>query len=498
MSTGSSIVRKIGDYLDDRGADLISKLDYELSSRIERSETNDEIIRFLCEVDTSLPLGYLLRRYIYKNHCVICEADGKYYYTLKDGTKVALSPIYTNIVTVTDADGITHSEAFFCDEQFTIPYTLETDLEKYVSVFLDIAIKYASTDPDAANDASKVELPFDKTEMRRLLRVTGACTRKKMFDISFALHMNSDATTEFLTRALAEQTYNFRNPDEIIAYFCQSTEQYNSYADYLRLCAQFKSISEAADAATLTQRDDYSRICATTIRETISTENELMSFLMANRHEFTGFSKRVYDQFIRYYSSLKKLLGIHVQGRPFDNDEQFARELVSFTPRYTHETVRNDRTIYSGEFMRISNKSTAKKPQTTTMAKEITENLPFRERLEDLVRKEKPVERKDLIFFFFHLFFIKLYREHQLEHPDKDFVFSTSQYKTFKEQCNNMLVECGMSPLYPANKFDKFILITLFADDPLEIFDYIFANSFFNEPEYIERPDSESSEADDE
>ena len=45
-----------------------------------------------------------------------------------------------------------------------------------------------------------------------------------------------------------------------------------------------------------------------------------------------------------------------------------------------------------------------------------------------------------------------------------------------------MLVRCGMSKLYPANRFENLILISLVSSNPFEMFEDIIEASFFNEP----------------
>lgn len=60
--------------------------------------------------------------------------------------------------------------------------------------------------------------------------------------------------------------------------------------------------------------------------------------------------------------------------------------------------------------------------------------------------------------------------------------YSALDYRVFMDDCNEMLVRCGMSKLYPANLFENLILISLVSLNPFEMFEDIIEASFFNEP----------------
>ena len=61
--------------------------------------------------------------------------------------------------------------------------------------------------------------------------------------------------------------------------------------------------------------------------------------------------------------------------------------------------------------------------------------------------------------------------------------YSAEDYFVFLEECNDLLVRCGMSRLYPGNRFENLILLSLLASNPFEMFENIIEYSFFNEPQ---------------
>ena len=160
------------------------------------------------------------------------------------------------------------------------------------------------------------------------------------------------------------------------------------------------------------------------------------------------------------------------------NSEQLAKAMMYFYPRANSKRNKNGKNIISNDFISISNGEAgqkSKKVQTTTLPKEITINMLVSDRLDDLINQIKPVTRKDLVFMRFYVFSLDLI--------DKG-SYQQSDYRDFIDECNSMLVRCGMSRLYPANRFENLILLSLLSSNPYEMFENIMEYSFINEPEF--------------
>lgn len=453
-------------------------------SSIEDSE--EEIIRYLTGIRCSLSLGMAIRRYLCGKFA--SKTDNGYRFVLQDGSEVSVQD--------------------YMREDYSIE---NDDIKEYTSVFYDVYMKY---NPD-------LSIPkFNVAEARRLLRVDSACQRKKMFEISFALHVNPAEMNKFLTDVLAVQTYNYRDPYEIIAYFCHSQEEYNSYAAYIDLVNKYKT-QIAKKVGTEEKRSSYTAYAMKEIQTNINSERELFKFLSENQADFIGFSQTAYNEFrlmydkvcekVRYqrptnddylhnatFSTvhdrevyedrvsrsvkwnqidnskvLAKKLGVPFIGNP----EQLAYAMLSFIPRATFKKQQDGKTVVSADFISISNGESgqkSKKVQTTKMPKDITMNLLMRDRLDDLLLQNKQVERKDLVFLKFFLFAL------HLRETDS---YSYVEYLGFKDECNDMLLRCGMSRLYAANRFENLILLSLLSSRPFEMFEDIIEYSFINEPE---------------
>lgn len=450
---------------------------YEIEDNIEKLEENEEeIIKYLNNIRYSLPLGIALRRYI-------CTKFG---IKTKDGYKVTLSDETSYIL-----------KDFQSDD-----YDLQNDdIKEYIEIFQFINEKYNTDESD------NLSLEIPKPEIRRLLRSTTYCLRSKMFLLSFALHMNNKEMEKFLTDVLAEQTYNYRDPEEIIAMFCQSDERINTYPDYLRIKAKFSEAVKKNPIKNNSQIENYTAFARTSFENEIKTEEELIAFLISNIPNFAGYSQTTYNEFVILYnkaleksklqslsndeylvsddattydkrSEQKERIDRAIRLQKVKNTEQLAKAMLQFLPRASSKRIRNDKVIVSNDFISISNGEAgqkSKKIQTTTLPKEITMNMLVSDRLDDLIRQIKPVTRKDLVFMRFYVFSLDLI--------DKG-SYLQSDYRDFIDECNSILVRCGMSRLYPANRFENLVLLSLLSSNPFEMFENIIEHSFINEPEF--------------
>lgn len=480
------ITRILTGKINDWGLDKIYEIEDDLAGLENKVP---EIIDYLKDIHFSMPLGLALRRYM-------CE-------------KYSLGLNEENHTYVFDITGKTILTRDYLQEGYDIE---NDDIKEYIELFTYIYEKF-NTDENG-----RCELKLTKAEIRRQLRSTSGCIRKKMFDLSFALHMDSEFTSKFLTDVLAEQTYNYREPYEIIAQFCQSNESFNSYNIYYDLCRMFDDKSKNVCVSEIA-KENYTSYARNEVSKGITTIEQLMDFLIDNISNFKKYSETAYKEFVMLYKKAgDNLLSEEgytvsdkldfeqlkiwienrrhstnsnekkksVDDRSFVFPEQLARKMLACIPRatfitYKKEDVEKKRPIVNDDFIRIYNGENGQDPQkikTTELPKVITMNLPVSDRLWDLIRQEKTVTRKDLVFMKFYVF--SLYLQEKEE-------YSANDYYTFLDECNSMLVRCGMSRLYPGNRFENLIMLSLLASNPFEMFENIIEYSFINEP----KPDAD-------
>ena len=328
--------------------------------------------------------------------------------------------------------------------------------------------------------ANKIMEELNRQEIRRLLKAE-TCKRSKMFLLGFALHMNDKEIYKFLTDILAEQTYNYRNPKEIIALFCQSHEEHNTYAEYMRLTEAYNKLEEIPSE----EKEYFTNYAKNMVEDDIQTEEELMLFLSENKANFNGYSRTSYNEFKRLYYEAMSMATYTTEKyeiKHVKNSEQLAKAILEFIPRANwkktqivkqtkekKKVVVNDFIpVYNGE-----NGQNSKKVITTNLSKDITKNLLIADRLEDLIKQEKTVKRKDLVFMKFYVFSLYLQKKEE---------YLMNDCFAFMDECNDILIRCGMSKLYVGNRFENLIMLSLAASKPYEMFGNIIESTFFNEP----------------
>lgn len=459
---------------------------YEMEDNIRNPKKDvEEIIEYLKNVNLSISFGRALRRFICNRYGTFDEAAGQYVFDLIEGEEIRVEDYHQDDYDLT-----------------------KTDVAAFTALFLAINSKF-NTDSDG-----KLWLNFPKNEAKRLLQASSPCRRDKMFFISFALHMNSDETKKFLNDVLAEQTYNFRNPNEIIAYYCQCNEERNSYQNYCSLKQQYEQMVQISQPG-LKMEKGYTVFATWKVNTVIENDEQLLHFMIENAANFIGYSQTAYEEFVTLLTRAKELttyqallndeyisdttaytreqyeqkvdrINSSIESRQVMNNEQLAREMLACIPRYSKKYVRElkdkngNKTgetlkVVEHDFIAIRNGESGqeKEKRTTILPKQITKNLLMSDRLNALEKQRKPVERKDLVFLFFYVFSKKI--EEKGSYTAKD-------YNVFIDECNAMLNRCGMSNLYPANQFENLIFLSLLASNPFEMFETIIEYSFFNEP----------------
>lgn len=459
---------------------------YEMEENIRNPQKNvEEIIEYLKDTNISIFFGKALRRFICNRYGVFDVNTNQYVFDLIEGEEIRTEDY--------------HQEDYDLSK---------TDVAAFTMLFLAINQKF-NTDSDG-----KLWLNFPKNEAKRLLQAQSPCRRDKMFLVSFALHMDSEETKKFLNDVLAEQTYNFRNPDEIIAFYCQSDEMRNSYQNYCRLKQQYETRVKVTNHS---QKMDtgYTHFAKLKMDTAIENDEQLLQFLTDNSVNFIGFSQTAYEEFTALLNEAKGLttyqalsndehimdhavytkeqyeekverINSAIQSRQVMNNEQLAREMLSCIPRYSRRYVREltdkqgNKTgetlkVVEHDFIAIRNgeRGQEEEKRTTILPKQITKNLLMSDRLNALEKQRKPVERKDLVFLFFYVYSKRI---------EKKGSYTAKDYNIFIDECNDMLNRCGMSNLYPANQFENLILLSLLASNPFEMFETIIEYSFFNEP----------------
>jgi len=302
--------------------------------------------------------------------------------------------------------------------------------------------------------------------------------RKVVFLLGFGLKMSVEDVNEFLTKALREQEINFKDPFEIICWYC-----YKNGYNYLKFQKLWQAYEETQPnsfnvniiyrEATIGFRNSASRI---------HDDSTLLSHLskLKTADNKSKFSVTARNHFDSLYNATKEIVANMYNETEIEHNEAKVSE-------YRTKMANNTRLFDSEKQMRIEKKKAEKYVFTSDditpsdIEHVICSAIPLdrhgnllpikaskfnehfygrkfsRQRLKDILSNEAEIDRFDLITLNFFVFSQKAE-----EYPN-----SKNRYMQFLNTTNEILEKCGMGELYVSNPYECFVLMCILSDDPL-------------------------------
>lgn len=276
--------------------------------------------------------------------------------------------------------------------------------------------------------------------------------RETVFLLGFGLRMSADDVSDFLTRVLREQDFDFHNPEEVIYWYC-FFKQYGYYkAEELKQkyaeLAPDESYTEAA-------RVYSGGLC-------LDTEEKLFQYLAyvkAGADDPMSEKSQAFQEFQRLLNRAKEIIASMYQG----DEEEKERGKVWNVSEISDSDV--EKVICSG--IPVNKMGNLKKMSASILAKHFSQKRFSRQRINSILNHKFPVERFDLITLEFFI----VSQEMQDEDPYK-------RYRHFLDEIQAILHKCGMSEIYIVNPYECFLLMCLLTDCPLAVFADIWEMSY--------------------
>lgn len=276
--------------------------------------------------------------------------------------------------------------------------------------------------------------------------------RDTVFLLGFGLRMSVEDVSDFLTRVLREQNFDFHNPDEVIYWYCYT--QQLGYAKAEELKEKYKM---------LTPDPDYSDAMKVyTGQLNLDTEEKLLKYLAhvkAGADDPMSEKSMAYQEFNRLLIHAKEIIAKMYQG----DEEERTRDKIWNTEDITDSDV--EKVICSG--IPINKMGNLKKMSASILARHFSQKRFSRQRINSILNHKFPVERFDLITLEFFI----VSQEMQDEDP-------YDRYHYFLKEIREILNKCGMSDIYVVNPYECFILMCLLTDCPLAVFADIWEMSY--------------------
>ena len=276
--------------------------------------------------------------------------------------------------------------------------------------------------------------------------------RETVFLLGFGLRMSVEDVSDFLTRVLREQDFDFHNPDEVIYWYCYYKQfGYHKAEELKKTYEKLQPDANYTDAPQV-----YSgKIC-------LDTEEKLLAYLAyvkAGTDDPMSEKSQAFQEFVRLLTKSKEIIARMYQG----DEEEKSRNKVWNISDITDSDV--EKVICSG--IPVNKMGNLKKMSASILAKHFSQKRFSRQRINSILNHKFPVERFDLITLEFFI----VSQEMQDDDP-------YNRYHHFLEEIQEILHKCGMSEIYIVNPYECFLLMCLLTDCPLAVFADIWEMSY--------------------
>ncbi len=356
----------------------------------------------------------------------------------------------------------------------------------YKSIEDDVYVKYIQESFKRTGTPNSFEPCTSKLSAlaKNWLKQTSV-SRKTVFLLGFGLEMTVQEVSRFLKKALLEGDFYFKNPFEIICWYCYK----NGYG-YSKMEELMTAFKEQVDIYERTLVFDKT-VGMIGKANNVKSAQELLELLKS--HGLTVdkmYSMTARDRFNILYDECKKIVAKTKQAEAdweFSNEMyDIERDIISKNKipvkqrkgildkikEKRKKVTENDVTeadiekfVCSGT--PIDGQGNLTKISASSLAVNFSKKRMSRKHINDIISGNTPVERFDLITL---KFFICADKYALLSNNDR--------WWKFVEETNEMLEECSMGELYIVNPYDCFLQMCMLTDVPLSTYDSVIEASY--------------------
>lgn len=309
--------------------------------------------------------------------------------------------------------------------------------------------------------------------------------REVVFLLGFGLNMSVEDVSNFLIYAQRERDFNFKNPFEIICWYC-----YKHGYKY----PKFSQLIDAYDE--IPYNKDYFNLNATiSIRDLfvkIDSEDELMQELAKIKSENNGhfFSVTAKAYFDKLYNEAKEIIARKYTDDAQADAEQQAREYLdktdysarlSIEEKVAHaEKIRKSYKTFSADDISESDvekflccgepfdgQGNLIKFSKSTLAKHFSNKRMSRQHIHEIIAGKSGADRFDLITLNFFI--------HAMNEDEQN---NKSRLLNFINDTDTMLSECFMGTMYITNPYECFLQMCMLSDWPMGAYSDVLEKSF--------------------
>ena len=336
-------------------------------------------------------------------------------------------------------------------ERYGLSVRYDDYREVDLSIYSDIIVN--------AFNANLAKHSFSETATKLSQFVRGcltqaSVTRDTVFLLGFGLAMDVADVSAFLLKALKERDFNFKDPHEVLYWYC--------FKEALPFCSMEK-LKKAFDAKPAVK--DSSAFYEQTVHirsmfENVSGSEELLrslsQFKSTNRAD--SRSATAYEHFMELYDECSKIVS-------------------SLEHDGIANNTRIERTLYGS--MLINTSGNLPKTEEFTLSAHFGKTRLSRHRLGRIISKKDQVDRFDLITMNFFIYA----HDERYEFNDRDkqnerIRRNRHRSAAFIESTNEILNRCSMWELYVANPYELFLMICISDSKPFKTFSDVWDKSY--------------------
>lgn len=292
-----------------------------------------------------------------------------------------------------------------------------------------------------------------KTAMIKLWLSQPGTKRNTIFTLGFGLRMRAEEVSEFLTKVLKEEDFDFDDPTETIFWHCYKHDLPYALADHLIKEYETMAPGDAASKKWMAMRD------APEIY--LLSERNLRTYLSILKARGTREEKETvsFDEFKKLYDRCCEIIS-----EQFNQDEAFDEGKRNWTPAMIRPSDL-EKVLCSG--MPSDGTFNLKALSASRLGKLFQKKRMSRQRISGILNHTYSVERFDLITLLFFIYACTV-------EPD----WPAERYLRYIDDVNGLLTRCHMEEIYPANPYEAFILMCIVSEYPLNTYAEVWAKSF--------------------
>ena len=288
--------------------------------------------------------------------------------------------------------------------------------------------------------------------------------RSVVFLLGFGLNMSVDEVSGFLKKALRERDFNFKDPVEIIYWYCYKNGY--SFPIMESLKRMYSGLEPIPNFAAYENRTKGVRDTIIGVKDDETLMHYLSGFKRdsnSNMHSITAW-----QWFSDLYRQCKTIIANN-----YNADEADITDIDSKIERVRKIWTPND--IDEGDVEKVLccgtpiNKSgNLYKQSASKLARYFSNKRPSRQHMSLLLSKSVAVDRFDLMTLNFFCF------SQSNDNSDDN----KARYAAFIISTNEMLNDCMMGEVYITNAYECFLLLCLLTDCPLATYADVWEMSY--------------------